>query len=128
VKDYREIEPGVWSVLNGHRSYEVRISGDQVRVNGRPIEVKFEDPREWNPRASRGALHGGAQVHAPMPGKVVKVLVAVGDDVESGQGVVVVEAMKMQNELKSPRAGRVAAVSAQANQTVNAGTVLVTIE
>jgi biotin carboxyl carrier protein len=63
-----------------------------------------------------------------MPGKVVRVLVAVGDAVEAGQGVVVVEAMKMQNELKAPRAGTVIAMAAGIGATVTAGEVLATIE
>ena len=63
-----------------------------------------------------------------MPGKVVRVLVAQGDQVEAGQGLVIVEAMKMQNELKAPRAGKVVAVAAAAGATVNAGEILATIE
>ncbi len=128
MSDAREVEPGVWSVLEGSRSYEVRISGGEVRVNGRAVEVAMRDPRDWNPNAARAAASGSAQIKAPMPGKVVRVLVAAGDDVSAGQGVIVVEAMKMQNELKSPRDGRVASVSAREHDTVNAGAVLVTIE
>jgi biotin carboxyl carrier protein len=63
-----------------------------------------------------------------MPGKIVRVLVGVGDEVAAGQGVIVVEAMKMQNELKTPRAGRVVSVSAKENDTVEAGAVLVVVE
>ena len=59
-----------------------------------------------------------------MPGKVVRVLVAAGDEVAAGQGVVVLEAMKMQNEMKSPRAGRVASVAVKEHEAVNAGSVL----
>ena len=62
-----------------------------------------------------------------MPGKVVKVLVAVGDEVKSGQGVVVVEAMKMENELKSPKDGKVKAVAVKEGQAVEAGQSLVTL-
>jgi len=67
-------------------------------------------------------------VQSPMPGKVVKVLVTVGDEVKAGQGVVVVEAMKMENELKSPKDGKVKAVSAKEGQAVEAGQSLVTLE
>ena len=63
-----------------------------------------------------------------MPGKVVRVLVSEGEQVEAGAGLVVVEAMKMQNELKSPKTGRVVRIAAQPGATVNAGEVLVTIE
>jgi biotin carboxyl carrier protein len=128
VRDLREVEPGVWSVLEGTRSWEVRTANGGVRVNGAPVEVAVEDPRAWNARAAGQSVSGGAQVKAPMAGKVARVLVAVGDAVRRGQGVVVVEAMKMQNELKSPRDGRVTAVAAKDNQIVNAAEVLVTIE
>ncbi|HSB13592.1 MAG TPA: acetyl-CoA carboxylase biotin carboxyl carrier protein subunit, partial [Bryobacteraceae bacterium] len=65
---------------------------------------------------------------APMPGKVVRVLAAEGDLVEAGQGLLVVEAMKMQNEVKAPKAGRVAALAAREGGTVAAGDVLAVIE
>ena len=63
-----------------------------------------------------------------MPGRVVRLLVEVGDEVEEGQGVVVIEAMKMQNELKSPKAGRVVRVGAGVGDTVGSGDVLVVVE
>jgi biotin carboxyl carrier protein len=128
MKDFAEISPGVWSVLDGDRSYDVRVSGNEVRVNGRAVNAEFVDPREWNLDAARGAVQGSAQVRAAMPGKVVRVLVSPGDEVTAGQSVVIIEAMKMQNELKSPRDGRVTIVSTRENDAVNAGTVLVTIE
>jgi biotin carboxyl carrier protein len=71
---------------------------------------------------------GRQEVAAPMPGKIVRVLVNPGENVEEGQGLVVVEAMKMQNEMKSPKAGRVAEVRTSAEATVAAGDVLVVIE
>ena len=63
-----------------------------------------------------------------MPGKVVRILVAAGDEVAAGQGIVVIEAMKMQNEMKAPRAGRVAAIQARENDSVVAGAVLAVID
>ncbi|MBC7929115.1 MAG: biotin/lipoyl-binding protein, partial [Rubrivivax sp.] len=71
---------------------------------------------------------GRAQINAPMPGKVVRVLVEAGQAVEAGAGLVVVEAMKMQNELKSPKTGTVSEVRVEPGATVNAGDVLVIIE
>jgi biotin carboxyl carrier protein len=126
--DLREVEPGVWSVLDGTRSWEVRAVNGEVRVNGVPLEVHIHDPRAWNARSTGPSMGGSVEVKAPMPGKVVRVLVDAGDVVRRGQGVVVVEAMKMQNELRSPRDGRVTVVTAKDNQIVNAGAVLVTIE
>jgi biotin carboxyl carrier protein len=126
--DVREVEPGVWSVIDGTRSVEIRLVGDEVRVNGVPVAVDTSDPRQWSPQAARGAVAGSAQVKSPMPGKVIEVLVMAGQEVAAGQGVVVVEAMKMQNQLKSPREGRVQAIHARQGELVNAGAVLVTIE
>jgi biotin carboxyl carrier protein len=81
-------------------------------------------------RASEAGAHGAeaAQIVAPMPGKVVRLLVEAGHQIETGAGVVVVEAMKMQNEMRSPKSGTVASVNVQVGDTVNAGDVLAVIE
>src|ERR1700683_963234 len=106
-------QPGVYSVCLDGRSSQARVEEGVVTVNGFRYEIEVRDPRRWS-RQSRGRAHAGAQnVKAPMPGKVVRVLVAMGDAVEDGQGIVVVEAMKMQNEMKAPRAGKVIAVAAK---------------
>jgi len=121
-------QPGVYSVLLDGRSYLARVEEGVVTVNGFRYEIEVRDPRRWS-RQSRGGAHAGAQnIKAPMPGKVVRVLVAVGDAVEAGQGIVVVEAMKMQNELKAPRAGKVIGIAARTGATVIAGEVLATLE
>ncbi len=127
-----EVEPGVYSVLIGSRSYEVKIeSGINqifVAVNGRRFAVEVRDPRRWDSRLKGALAEGRQNVSAPMPGKVVRVLIAEGDVVEAGQGIAVVEAMKMQNEMKAPKAGRVLSVSARQGDTVAAGQVLAVIE
>jgi biotin carboxyl carrier protein len=100
-----------------------------VRVHDAAYEVSLFDPKRL--RGARGAgaeTSGRAQVAASMPGKVVRVLVEVGAQVEAGDGLVIVEAMKMQNELKSPKGGQVVEVRAEAGATVNAGDVLVVVE
>ena len=97
-------------------------------VNGRPLAVEVYDPRSLRERTGGGASHGRQNICAPMPGKIVRVLVAAGDAVEAGQGLVVVEAMKMQNEMKSPKAGRVIEVKTRPEATVAAGEVLMVIE
>ena len=98
-----------------------------VSVQGHRFEIEVRDPRRWSPNAA--SRRGGdiETVRAPMPGKVVRVLVAPGDTVEAGQGVMVVEAMKMQNEMKASRSGRVLSVAAKEGATVTAGEVLATI-
>ena len=131
---------GVWSLLMGdgvcRRSYEVAFSeaGGQVtaHVNGTPVRV---DVPVWRGRRRAAAgqgeadnSHGPVPVAAPMPGRVVKVLVSAGDAVAAGQGLVVIEAMKMENELRAPRAGTVKSVSVAAGAPVEAGSVVVVIE
>jgi biotin carboxyl carrier protein len=120
--------PGSFSVLIGNRSYEVVAAGGQVRVNGRVFHVEIFDPREMRGRKSAGAGEGRQNIAAMMPGKVVRVLVSAGDAVEAGEGLVVVEAMKMQNEMKSPKSGRVIEIKTRADATVAAGEVLMVIE
>jgi len=123
------LEPGCVSVLIGGRNYRVtRGAAGEMIVNGRPLAVEVFDPRSMRGRKS-GADRGGRQdVCAPMPGKIVRVLVSAGDLVEAGQGLVVVEAMKMQNEMKSPKTGRVVEVRTKADAAVSPGEVLMVVE
>jgi len=137
----REVEPGVYLLVREGEVFEVHVGGagaggaapSEIRVRHRgghgAYAVRLIDPKRL--RGARGAAGhdaGRAQVTAPMPGKVVRVLVEQGQEVEAGQPVVVVEAMKMQNELKSPKAGAVVALRATTGATVNAGEVLAIIE
>lgn len=115
----REIEPGFYLMFVGDRVREVRVDG----------AVKIIDPKRLRSGQNSGAhQHGVAQIVAPMPGKVVRVQVEAGATVEKGAGVIVVEAMKMQNEMKAPRAGVVVAVNVKPGDTVNAGDVLAVME
>ena len=117
--EVREIEPGVYLFFVGDKVRELRVDGS----------IKIIDPKRLRSGQNSGGLHHGvAQIVAPMPGKVVRVHVEAGANVEKGAGVVVVEAMKMQNELKSPRAGVVVSVNVQPGDTVNAGDVLAVLE
>ena len=126
------VAPGVYSILQDGRSYEVRTTetadGLQVRVNGRDYLAEVRDQRDAPPKSRTGGGEGRQKVTAAMPGKVIRVLVGEGDVVEAGQGLVVVEAMKMQNEMKSPKAGRVTHLAAKPGGAVMAGEVLVVIE
>ena len=128
--DVREVEHGVFSVILDGESHEVRVtpqSDGTLILNSGTHEFAAEvtDPRAW-----RGRRHGGMeaegrqQITAPMPGKVVRVLVRPGEKVEAGQGLVVVEAMKMQNEIRSPKSGMVERLMAKEGEPVNAGEVL----
>jgi acetyl/propionyl-CoA carboxylase alpha subunit len=117
------------SVLLNGRSYRVsKGAGKEIWVNGRLLSMEVFDPRDLRPGQGASANYGRQEITASMPGKVVRVLVAPGEVVEEGQGLVVVEAMKMQNEMKSPKAGRVVEVRARPDATVGAGDVLVVVE
>jgi biotin carboxyl carrier protein len=132
--DVRLLEPGVMSLLIAdpeapRRQYRCVLDGDHVVIDGRRHGFEVQDPRSLQGRRGSGAGAEGARpVKAPMPGRVVRMLVEVGMDVEEGQGVVVIEAMKMQNELKAPKAGRVVRVGAVVGETVGSGDVLVVVE
>ncbi len=99
-----------------------------AEVNGRRFEVEVRDPRNVSHRSKTAFGSGRQNITAPMPGKVIRVLVNEGDQVETGQGLVVVEAMKMQNEMKASRPGRVVSVLARAGNTIAAGDTLVVLE
>jgi biotin carboxyl carrier protein len=122
------VEPNVWSVLLAGRSFEVWLDDGQIRVAGRAFDVRVEDPRALSAETAGGAAGGRRQLLASMPGKVVRLLVAEGEEVVAGQGIVVVEAMKMQNEMPSPKAGRVTLIGIKEGDAVAAGQVLAAIE
>ena len=131
----RNVGAGEYLLVHEGRVYECRVGrrggGEPltVAVGAGEYEVTLKDPKHLRGAgAAHGADAGRAQVVAPMPGKVVRVLVEAGQQVEAGPGDVVVEAMKMQNEMKSPKAGTVAELRAEAGATVNAGDVLAVIE
>ena len=130
VADVAEVAANVFSVLFSGRSHEVYVtpfSGGQLQLQsgGRDFTAEVIDPRSW-----RGRRHGSAeaegpqQIVAPMPGKVARLLVKAGDTVEAGQGLLVVEAIKMQNEIRSPKSGKVERVLVAEGRAVNAGEAL----
>jgi len=100
-----------------------------VRIDGRIVAATVNGRRTGRASADSGTLARGIQaVIAPIPGRVVRVLVEAGETVTASQPVVVVEAMKMENELRSPKAGRVKDVAVAAGDSVEAGRVLIVIE
>ena len=127
--DATEVSPGVYSILVNGKSFEVRLeqSGAELRAiaGSREFRIAISDEREW--RRKRGGTveaEGRQQVLAPMPGKIVRVLVKTGDTVRAGQGLLVVEAMKMQNEIRAPKSGNIDRLGVVEGQTVNAGEVV----
>ncbi|MEO6726667.1 MAG: acetyl-CoA carboxylase biotin carboxyl carrier protein subunit [Blastocatellia bacterium] len=129
-----EPEPGLFVVLLNNRVY--RCSPEQspagaaeVIVNGQRIPITVRDKKHLRSGAGGGAsATGKASLTSPMPGKIVRVLVSAGDEVAANQGLLIVEAMKMQNEVLAPKAGKVTEVRVVEGQTVNAGETLAVIE
>jgi biotin carboxyl carrier protein len=126
---------GLYSLLIGGKSHQVHVerTGEGLRiVIGRHRgDVRVQTEREWRLKkvAPRQAQQTGQMnIKAPMPGLVKAVLVAEGDEVQEGQRLVVLEAMKMENEITTPRQGRVAAVHIAQGATVESGKPLVTLE
>ena len=132
--ELREPEPRCYLFLRDAEVHECRVNkaqdgGFDVSLHGRNHAVTIIDPKRL--RSGQDAdrhHHGLAEITAPMPGKVVRVQIETGASVEKGSGIVVVEAMKMQNEMKSPRAGVVVSINVKPGDTVNAGDVLAVIE
>jgi acetyl/propionyl-CoA carboxylase alpha subunit len=137
--DGREVEvdavlarPNVLSLRIGNQAYEIKCerlgAETHVWVGGARFSAEVRDPRSLRGRSSPVDDRGPRKLTAPMPGKVVRVLVAQGAQVESGTGVLVVEAMKMQNEIKSPRKGTIQKILVSEGAAVNAGDVLAIVE
>lgn len=131
--DLSHPETGILSLLVQGRSHEVRrdanSQGTEIVIGNRRFLAEVTDPRSLRGRqAKAGGGEGPRKVKAPMPGKVVRILAEEGAAVEAGQGVIVIEAMKMQNELKSPKAGKVAKLLVTEGAAVNAGDVLAIVE
>ena len=128
--ELREPEPGSYLFLHDAEVHECRVSENlDVSLHGRNYAVTIVDPKRLRSgQDSDRHHHGLAEITAPMPGKVVRVQIAAGDSVEKGSGIVVVEAMKMQNEMKSPRAGVIVSINVKPGDTVNAGDVLAVVE
>ena len=132
--DAIEIAPNIFSILLNGKSHEVRITPTPtgaltLQTDHQDFTAELLDSRAWRGRRHRALeAEGRQQIIAPMPGKIVRVLVQAGDKVEAGQGLIVVEAMKMQNEIRSPKSGTVERLLAKEGQPVNVGEVLAWID
>jgi biotin carboxyl carrier protein len=127
-------EPALYALRNGSSLTTAFVSKDasgssKVTIAGHEFDVEITDPKRLRGSGVDAAHAGGtAEIKTMMPGKVVRVLVEQGAEVKKGDGVIVVEAMKMQNEMKSPKDGIVKELRSTEGSTVNAGDVLVVIE
>lgn len=132
--DALRIGEGTLSILVDGRSHRVELeeSGDELLLllHSQEVRVDVVDERRFRLRDAAAAFssHGKQLVTAPMPGKIVDVLVRLGDQVREGQGLIVIEAMKMENELKSPKAGKVVELLATAGSAVEKNAKLVVVE
>jgi biotin carboxyl carrier protein len=130
--DAIEIAPGIYSILISGLSFEARVErfGEDLRISigGKQYAMRVSDPRKWrrNQNAASASDHK-QNVVAPMPGRVVRVLVSAGGTVNVGQGIVVVEAMKMQNEVRSPKTGTIERLLVKEGQPINAGETIAVI-
>ena len=135
----REIEvdavlarPDVLSLRIGSQAYEVkceRVAGEMhLWVGSQRFAAEIRDPRSLRGRVRTADDHGPKKLTAPMPGKIVRILLKEGAEVDAGAGVLVVEAMKMQNEIKSPKKGTIQKILVGAGAAVNAGDVLAIVE
>ena len=132
--DAVRISASTISILLDGQSFVVHVTPileGKVKLQTGPHEYTAEvvDPRAWKGRKhSVAEAEGRQQIVAPMPGKVIRILVSAGDAVQAGQGMAVIEAMKMQNEIKSPKKGVVERVIVREGQNVGAGDILAWVE
>jgi biotin carboxyl carrier protein len=134
VVDAFRHDHGTLSLIIDTASYSAMLDWRGTKVNVRlrhsiiPIEILDEKKLRLRRAVGKFSVEGKQNVTSPMPGKIVKVLVAVGDEVKEGQGLVVVEAMKMENEMRSPKDGKVVEVHVKEGQAVEGNTKLCAVE
>ena len=133
--DILQLDERSFSILVNGKSEKVIAEGSngayQVQINGRQLEAVIESERmrllKQFERQSAGRV-SKTEIRAPMPALVIKIEVRVGDEVKSGQGLVILEAMKMENEIKAPSAGRVKEIYAVKGKPVEKGELIMTLE
>lgn len=131
-----EVEPNVYLLKHENKVYQIFVSPNQtpnepfsVVAGTRNFEIKIADPKRLRSAAGESEHgEGVAEIKTAMPGKVVRILVETGAAINQGDGVIIVEAMKMQNEMKSPKNGTVKEIRVEEGTTVNAGDILAVIE
>jgi len=134
--DWAEVAPGVYSILIGGQSFEAQVVPSSVdgttrdnrwavSVGTRNYVVAVRDPRRRRHAGTAANFEGPQEILAPMPGRIVSVLVKENEEVTQGTGLLVIEAMKMQNELRAPRSGRVEKIYVQESTGVETGSKLI---
>ena len=125
-----EVERDVYLFKYNNQIFEIYVAPNGiVNLGNHQLEISVTDPKHLRASgASQASADGIAEIKTAMPGKLVRVLTAEGAEIKQGEGVLVVEAMKMQNEMKSPKDGTVKEIRFAEGATVNAGDVLAIIE
>lgn len=125
-----EVERDVFLLKHNNQIHQIYVApSGLVNIGNHQIDIKLVDPRKLrNSGDSEASLEGKVEIKTAMPGKIVRILVEDGAEVKHGDGVIVVEAMKMQNEMKSPKDGVIKLIRVKVGDTVNAGEVLLVIE
>ena len=127
-----EVEPGVYWFTSDAGSFEIAVvqhaDGYMTSVGDHRIPVEIVDARRALRRAAQGGHDGIVEIRAPMPGKIVRILAEQDSPIEANHGIVVMEAMKMQNEIKSPKSGRVRKMNVAQGAAVNAGDLIAVVE
>ncbi len=132
VFEGKAVEPGIYWLTWNNQSLEIGVTrsldGYVVSLAGSQVPVEILDARTALRRAAHQAHSGVVHIRAPMPGKVVKLLAAEGAEVEANQGIVILEAMKMQNEIKAPKKGVVSKLGVTEGAAVNSGDLIATMD
>ncbi len=131
-----QVEPNVYLFKHANKIYQIFVAPNEkrdepfvVNLGNHDFEISLVDPKRVRSAAGADKIAGGAaEIKTAMPGKVVRVLVEAGAAIEKGDGVLIIEAMKMQNEMKAPKDGTVREIRVSEGATVNAGDVLAVIE
>ena len=125
-----EVEPNVYLFKYNNRIFEIYVAPNGiVNLGNHQLEIAITDPKRLRGSGAGAASADGiVEIKTAMPGKLVRVLVSEGAEIKQGEGVLVVEAMKMQNEMKSPKDGIVREIRFAEGATVNAGDILAIIE
>ena len=130
--DVHLVRPGVLSLLIAGQSYRIVLDADNsdpaLHVGPQRVPYRIDDPRSLRSRRRHASTDGPIVLRASMPGRVVRILAEKGDPVAAHQGILVVEAMKMQNEIKSPKDGHLRELRVSPGDTVSAGDTLAIIE
>jgi biotin carboxyl carrier protein len=131
--DARRVGEGLWSLVLGTESVVAEVTDEEgvsvVHVDGETYRIRVEEETRYLIRTRGGTARGGGQVlKAPMPGRVVLIEVTVGQRVQKGDGLVILEAMKMENEFRASSEGTVKEIRVEVGQAVNPGDVLLVIE